>query len=196
MASFEFLAAIRGFHVYRQNWQPEENERLICSHESDNSFDLFAIKTINQRGILTGHLPREISRPTKYLLDRGAMIKATLTDNRYRRSPIFQGGLEIPCKVTVELPKSQHVNQLINRYQEMVSKLYVEPETPVIEGTFLNNDAEPIPHQTTETTRTKKGKSSSASNMHRGPGIMFYLKPGSTTYFQKPKNKPIEIDSD
>ena len=75
MASFEFLAAIRGFHVYRQNWQPEENERLICSHESDNSFDLFAIKTINQRGILTGHLPREISRRQNTCLTEGQRLK-------------------------------------------------------------------------------------------------------------------------
>ena len=40
-----FIAAIRGFHVYRKVWQPLENESLDCLHEPDNIYEMFAIKT-------------------------------------------------------------------------------------------------------------------------------------------------------
>ena len=42
----------------------------------------------------------EISRTTKFLTDRGATVTAELTSDHYMRSPLIQGGVEIPCKVT------------------------------------------------------------------------------------------------
>ena len=117
--SYEFISAVRGFHVYRQEWHPEQNEELGCSHEVGNVFDIFAIKTTNNDGRVTGHLPREISRPTKFLLDRGAQITAILKDTHYRRSPLFQGGLEMPCLVKVLMPANTVlVHSLIDRYRE------------------------------------------------------------------------------
>ena len=43
----------------------------------------------------------EISRVTKFLLDRGANVSAKLRSTHYRRSPLVQGGIEIQCVVTV-----------------------------------------------------------------------------------------------
>ena len=64
-------------------------------YEKDNPYDYFAIKTYQKAdGKVVGHLPMEISRPTKYLLDRGARITATLTSTSYYASPLVQGGLE------------------------------------------------------------------------------------------------------
>ena len=63
---------------------------------------MFAIKVCDDVKIV-GHLPMEISRPTKYLLDRGAVFTVELTSTNYRRSPLIQGSLEIPAKVTVNL---------------------------------------------------------------------------------------------
>ena len=111
--SYEFISAVRGFHVCRQEWHPEQNEELGCSHEVGNVFAIFAIKTTNNDGGVTGHLPQEISRPTKFLLDRGAQITAILTDTHYRRSPLFQGDLEIPCLV-----KDIYVFENIRRLME------------------------------------------------------------------------------
>ena len=67
-----------------------------------NEFDAFSVKTIRAVDNATvGHLTMEISRPTKYLLDRGATVKAVITCSYYRRSgEPFQGDLEIPCSVT------------------------------------------------------------------------------------------------
>ena len=83
--------AIRGYHVYKNVWQPKENETLQCDHESDNDYDLFAIKTCRDAEFhsqIVGHLPLEISGFTKFLLDRGATITTTLSITHYRRSPL------------------------------------------------------------------------------------------------------------
>ena len=72
-----FSPAVRGFHVYRDVWKPLGNEELECLFERHNLFDMFAIKTSRLEGWqILGDLPREISRPTKFLLDRGAKVTA------------------------------------------------------------------------------------------------------------------------
>ena len=91
-----FSAAVRGFsaHVYQDVWKPLENEELESLFERCNLFDMFAIKTCClEGGLIVGHLPRKISWPTKFLLDRRAKVTAQLTGTHYRRSPLLQGGL-------------------------------------------------------------------------------------------------------
>ena len=102
-----FSAAVRNFHVYQHVWNPLENEELECLFERHNVYGIFVIKTCRlEGGQIVGHFPREISRPTKFFLDRGAKVTAQLTGTHYRRSPLFQGGLEIPCLATVTIPGS------------------------------------------------------------------------------------------
>ena len=36
-------SAVRGFHVYRSCWQPQENKLLKCFDECNNAFDIFHI---------------------------------------------------------------------------------------------------------------------------------------------------------
>ena len=75
--TLDFSAAVRGFHVYRDVWKPLENEEPECLFERHNLFYMFAIKTCRlEGGEIVGHLPREISRPIKFLLDRGAKVTA------------------------------------------------------------------------------------------------------------------------
>ena len=185
MASkFTFSAAIRGFHVYRQVWQPVEDERLVCTHETGNAFDLFSIKATNRHGVLSGHLPREISRPTKFLLDRGASVTATLTDTNYRRSPLFQGGLEIQCKVEVEMPSTLLAQKLIGRFREMVDKLYEEPEHPVIVGSYLESQSLEQSTLHPRQPAKKKKPAKKASKINTSPpsrgGIRYYMLSGSS----------------
>ena len=141
----EFSSAVRGFHYFRNTWSPQESEVLECYHEFANAFDRFAIKTCKSNGQTVGHFPREIPRVTKFLLDRGAIILATLTTTDYRRSPLVQGGLEIACKVTVKMPGTIRNHMLMDRYLESVRSLYAEPKNEVILGSFMpststNND--------------------------------------------------------
>ena len=115
-----------------------------------NEFDAFSVKTIRALDNATvGHLTREISRPTKYLLERGATVKAVITCSYYRRSgELFQGDLEIPCSVTVSLPGTIRNHLLLDRYRELVTELYCEPKNEIIIGNFLSPTEQG--HKTTE----------------------------------------------
>ena len=159
-----FSAAVRGFHIYRDVWKPLENEELECLFERHNLFDMFAIKTCRlEGGQIVGHLPREISRPTKFLLDRGAKVTAQLTGTHYRRSPLFQG-LEIPCLVKVTISGSIKGHTLIQRYQQMVEELYCAPKEEVIMGSFFKQivptEDEPRVKKKKKTSTTKKTEKS------------------------------------
>ena len=75
--TLDFSAAVRGFHVYRDVWKPLENEEPECLFERHNLLYMFTIKTCRlEGGEIVGHLPGEISRPTKFLLIRGAKVTA------------------------------------------------------------------------------------------------------------------------
>ena len=133
--SFEFSAAFQGYHVYQKIWQPELNE-TVCIHERWS--EAFSIKTIRDVDNATvGHLPREISRPTKYLLDSSATVKAVVTCSYYRHSPLSLGGLEIPCLVTVSMPRTIRNYLLLDRYRQLVTELYCKPKDEIIIGNFL-----------------------------------------------------------
>ena len=134
---FEFTAAVRGFHEYRKVWRPKEGQLLNCYFEKNNSFDPFAIKVCDQEtNKIVGHLPREISRITKFLLDRNAVVTTELTSSHYRRSPLVQGGLEIRSKVTVKVDSSFNT-KVFDRYKAKVKELYIEPTEEEILGSFL-----------------------------------------------------------
>ena len=102
--TLEITSAIRGYHYYRTFWKPDPNQILNCYYENDNAFDRFAIKVCEfGKEIPVGHLPKEISRVTKYLLDRGATATATLTSITddllsYKEGSKFHVKLVLPCQ--------------------------------------------------------------------------------------------------
>ena len=106
--SIVFIAAVRGFHVYKMSWKPEEGEILECLTEENNPYDVFSIKVYksNNIQIVVGHIPMEISWITKFIPEKGARVQAVVTRKHYRLSPLIQGGLEVPCLVTVTMPGS------------------------------------------------------------------------------------------
>ena len=79
----EFSAAVRGYHYYDSTWFLEKEEQLGCSYDFSNVFDVYAIKTCKPDGKVVVHLPCEISRAAKFLLDRAAQILAILTSADY-----------------------------------------------------------------------------------------------------------------
>ena len=87
---------------------------------------------------MVAHLPMEISRITKFILQRGARVQATVTGKHYRRSSLIQGGLEVSCLVTVTMPGSIMNHLLIARYDKLLGELYLEPKDEEIMGTFLS----------------------------------------------------------
>ena len=111
------------------------------------------------------HLPMTISRITKFILQKGAGVQATVTGKPYRLSPLIQGGLEVPCPVTVTVPGSIMNHLLIGRY-ETLGELYLEPKYEEIMGTFLSiireNDFlgtnQCTPCEASSSTKNKKAK--------------------------------------
>ena len=127
METHSFTAAVRGFHYNRRFWRPKENEKLDCLHEPGNAFDRFAIKTVTEKGEIVGHLPKEISRVTKYLLGRGLTMHCKLSSRHYRRSPLVQGGLEIQCEVVLISRETMLQSRLTARYIFILSLQKTEP---------------------------------------------------------------------
>ena len=80
---------------------PKTLKRTILFFDPDNSFDQFETKVCEKEGqkILIGLFLREISCVANCLIDSGANITVTLTNDHYRRSPLVQGGMEIAYKV-------------------------------------------------------------------------------------------------
>ena len=132
-----FTAAVRGFHYYQKIWLPKEEEILNCYHERDNAFDVFAIKTGSKNGSAVGYLPRQVSRITKFILDRGAKVTATLTSTNFCRSPLVHGALEIACEVTVKISAAIKNQMISDRFKELVNDYYTEPTDEEILGSFL-----------------------------------------------------------
>lgn len=179
MSTKTFKSAIRGYHYYKKYWSPHVEEKLTCSHEDNNAFDIFAIKTCKEDGTIVGHLPRELSRTLKFLLARGARISAVLTSTHYRRSPLVQGGLEIPCEVMIEMSPTQKNAQLLDRLMEIYETVYTEPLAPIILGSFIADEMEvdvlskDVPktvkssQQQKKETQKKQGKSHDIREMFR-----------------------------
>ena len=132
----ELTAAVRGYHCYRKFWQPKPSQTLNCFYEEDNPFDSFATKVceVGKRDVV-GHLPREISRATKYFMDRGG--KVTLTSKHYRRSPLVQGGMEIAFLMISSIPGTGVNLLVLERFKAIISGNYTKRKEQTILGLFL-----------------------------------------------------------
>ena len=136
-ATFEYSSTIRGYHFYKSTCLPEKGEKLDCTCEPDNMFDWFVIKVCDKNDKIVGHLPKEVSRITKFPLNRGATITAEITSDHYGRSPLVQSGLEVPCKIKVTTLTYFNMN-VLEKYEDLVKELYVEPKNEEILGTFVD----------------------------------------------------------
>ena len=102
--SLMFLSGLRGYHEYRPVWTPQLNEVLPTIHERTNPHDHYAIAARKRlTGCIgestVGHLPKEISRVTRFIMLYGGVVTVKILDTHHRRLPLVQGGLEIPIQV-------------------------------------------------------------------------------------------------
>ena len=71
-------------------------------------------------------------------MDRGATATATLTSEHYRRSPLVQEGLKIPCKVSAIMPGTVSNLLVLEKYWLLVEELYTEQKNEEILESFLH----------------------------------------------------------
>ena len=62
----------------------------------------------------------------------GAIVPVKVMDTHHRRSPLVQGGLEIPVEVKVVMEFSALNKKVLSRYDELVHQSYKEP----VDGKF------------------------------------------------------------
>ena len=117
----------RGYHVYKRSWTPIQGEILSVIHETKNAYDRRAIAVLKQSQIV-GHLPKEISRIVRFKIVHGAHISVTVLDEQHRRSPLIQGGLEIPVRVTVSMEHSDINSPNLQKFEELIKQYYKEPD--------------------------------------------------------------------
>ena len=73
------------------------------------------------------HLPREISRATRFFLLRGGVCAKVIGNRNHKRSPLVQGGLEIPVQVTAEMDLTERNKAILKKYKQIVVSNYKEP---------------------------------------------------------------------
>ena len=56
MKELERRSCIRGYHVYKDKWDPVVGEVLACKRESSNTQDKYAV-AVQKNGTIIGHLP-------------------------------------------------------------------------------------------------------------------------------------------
>ena len=139
--STRFLCGLRGYHEYCHEWTPVQNEVLCVQQERRNPHDYYAIAAIKQQQVV-GHLPKEISRFTWFIINRGAAVSVKVVDINYRRSPLVQGGLEIPIEVCVVMPLSDANKRALDKYRTLVTENYEEP----VNGNFSDATATVLAH--------------------------------------------------
>ena len=132
------------------------------------------MKTDSRR--TAGHLPVEISRTTKFLLDGGAEVIVKLTKTHFRRSPLFQGGLEIPQLVVAKMNGYSVRNQMLfQKYLEPVNDLYAEPKNEKILCSFMVSCIESEPKRTAPVSR-KNERIAKQNTTTQGADIRFLFK--------------------
>ena len=153
---FEFPSAVRRFHYHRKYWHPQLDDELYCQHELYSPFHFFAIKIcMKNTDVTVSHLPLEISRAKKFLLERGATAFIKLYLTNYGVSPLVQGGLEIPCRVEIQIPPTLKNREIIDLYKSMIDLSYDSRDKDFVVGSFLSTNE--------EIENTLTGCSSSAS---------------------------------
>ena len=103
-----FPCGLLCLQVYKELWNPRLNEKLDRIHEENNPHDRYAVAAIRETVsqltlVVLGHLPREISKFTRFIILHGATVKVKVSDTKYGRSPLIEGGLEIPIEVEVHM---------------------------------------------------------------------------------------------
>ena len=137
---YEFSCGLRGFHVYSNIWKPKFNEKINITHERGNMYDPNAMAgKIMLPGILVasiaGHIPKEISRYTRYIVEHGASVDAFVLPTHHRLSPLIQEGLEIPIKLVVKLTDNGVNSAKLQKYRKFVDENYREP----VDGKFADD---------------------------------------------------------
>ena len=113
-SEIKISSAVRGYHVYKEIWDPFIDDTFGTKHERGNSHDRYAMAVIPddmKRKRVVGHLPREISKICCLFVLRGGIIAGRVTGTR-RKTRAECGGMEIPCELTFKHVQKKVLDKL------------------------------------------------------------------------------------
>ena len=92
--SFSFNSYARGYHAYMKIWNPVDGEVLVCTRETDNPHDNYAVSII-RNSYVVDHVPLGLSKTfSNFLFLPASTMLCIITGNRLNRGAGL--GLEIP----------------------------------------------------------------------------------------------------
>ena len=89
-----------------------------------------------------GHIPCEISRYIWYAINLGASISGEVVGTRPKRSPLKQGGLEIPIVVLVAWDDADKLSILIGKVESVDFTSYVDESMEILKDLGLERELE------------------------------------------------------
>ena len=115
---------IRGYHVYKDVWDPPVGEIVVCQREDRNPRDPYVV-ALWKDSVTVGHVPHVISCICTLFLRHGGITKSTVTGPRRHSDDLPQGGLELLCMYQFIGPENiaKKARQLLFHEQDGVSEL-------------------------------------------------------------------------
>ena len=101
---WRFACVIRGYHVYKDVWDPYPGDSFTTKHEQNNQHDKYTVAVLpvdaKSKGPV-GHLPKEISKECCLFIPYGGTftISGDVKDRICKTLEPCEG-MEIPCEVT------------------------------------------------------------------------------------------------
>ena len=127
--NFEFYTGLRGYLVYSNtvstvSWKPYVGQKLTFKKDHNNPYDKFAVTgKIMMKGkiglIVVGRVPRKLSWYIWFFIGEGAKVEAEVHQKKPMASPLVQGGLEIPIKVSVTWDEPKKLSILVAKVKEV-----------------------------------------------------------------------------
>lgn len=129
-------SCVRGFHVYKETWEPVDGEMLECLREPDNAEDRYAVAMVKDSHVV-GHVPRAISTPCSIFMRKGGLITCEII-GRYRYSrDLPQGGMDVPCRLHFSGQKTD-----VHKIEKFIKKIKDSKATPEVAEKAVTNQAE------------------------------------------------------
>ena len=149
---FELYSGLRGYHVYHNtvNWKPYVKEKIALKREHNNEHDKFAVaRRVTMRGrfgwIVVGHIPKELSRYVWYSIQEGVKYDVEVYKKKPMPSPLLQGGLEIPIKVSVTWDCLEKLSILVAKVKDVqypITGEYIDSSKDILHDLGVENDEE------------------------------------------------------
>ena len=89
---------VRGYHIYKEEWENAVSEELKCEREKNNAKDPYAGAVVREN-VIVGHLPRKISRINALFLKRQGKISCKVLGRRHYSAT--RGSGDSVCKFSL-----------------------------------------------------------------------------------------------